>query len=170
MRKCLFAACAVALVVIMSGCLTSPPTQAVASAAAPNVVGSESTYTGIGDPGAHAWTDDQARTLLWLRRNLPEIWSDIPFPIVTLFSYNIHNDTKQFGKPFHWRYYFADADDPLLQVRMLSLEARDRNNTRRDEVVAKQAAEMAAAEQAVTGDISTLTDQEVSQKLETVFP
>ena len=170
MRKCLFAACAVALAVIMSGCLTSPPTQAIADAASPNIVGSESTYTGIGDPGAHAWTDDQARTLLWLRRNLPELWSDIPFPLITLFSYNIHNDLKPFGEPVHWKYYFADADDSLLQVRMLTLEARDRNDTRREDVAAKQAAEMAAAEQAVTEDISTLSDQEVAQKLETVFP
>jgi len=167
MWKWLFAVCAVAI--IMSGCVTIPPTDAVVSSATPNIRGSESRYTGTGDLGAHAWTDDQARTLLWLRRNFPEYWADIPFSLVNLFSYNIHNDVRPVS-PFEWSYYFADARDPYLNIRMLTLEARDRNRYRRNEVIAKKAEEEAAAEQAILGDVSELTDQEVVKKLGNVFP
>ena len=153
----------------MSGCVTTPPSDAVLSAAIPIIDGSESGYTGAGDVGAHDWTDDQARTLLWLRRNFPELVSDVPFPIINLFSYNVHNDLRPF-KPFEWEYYFANARDPYLQVRMLTLEPRDRNRTRRDEVLTRKAVEAAAAEQAIAGDVSGLTDQEVAKKLEMVFP
>jgi hypothetical protein len=170
MKRWVFAICAVALVAMLSGCLTTTPKTAMIGAATPRVDGSESSHTGYGDPYAHAWSDDQARTLLWLRRNLPELWSDVPFPFMTFFSYNIHNDTREFGKPFQWRHYFADARDPSLQIRMMTLEARDRNEFRHQEVWKKQAAEAAAAEQAITGDVAELTDQEVSKKLEIVFP
>lgn len=167
MRKWLFAVCAVALV--MSGCVTVPPSDAVIGAAIPNIHGPESGYTGAGDVGANEWTDDQARTLLWLRRNFPELWADVPFPFMTFFSYNIHHDTHQLV-PFKWEYYFADPRDPSLQIRMMTLESRDRNRTRRGEVLTRKAMDEAAAEKAITGDISQITDREVSKKLETVFP
>lgn len=167
MRKWLFAVCAIALV--MSGCVTVPPTSAIGSAATPVIHGPESGYTGAGEVGTHEWTDDQARTLLWLRRNFPELLSDVPFPFITLFSYNIHQDTRPY-MPFEWNYYFANPRDPSLQIRMMTLESRDRNRTRRDEVLTRKAMEEAAAEQAITGDISQITDREVSKKLETVFP
>ncbi len=167
MSKWLFAVCAVTL--IMSGCVTAPPSDAILSSAIPIIHGAESGYTGSGDIGAHEWTDDQARTLLWLRRNFPELVSDVPFPIINLFSYNIHNDTRPY-MPFEWEYYFANARDPYLQVRMLTLEPRDRNRTRRVEVLTRKATEAAAAEQAIAGDVSDLSNQEVSKKLEKVFP
>ena len=167
MSKWLFAVCAVAL--IMSGCVTVPPSDAILSSATPVVHGAESGYTGAGDIGAHDWTDDQARTLLWLRRNFPELVSDVPFPFINLFSYNIHNDMRPYS-PFEWEYYFANPRDPYLQVRMLTLEPRDRNRTRRGEVLTRKAIEAAAAEQAITGDVSELSNQEVSTKLEKVFP
>jgi hypothetical protein len=167
MKKWLLMGCAIAF--IMSGCVTAPPSEAVLSTVTPNIIGPESGYTGTGDPGAHDWTDDDARTLLWLRRNLPERWAAAPFTLLTLLSYNIHHDTRQY-MPWEWSYYFADPTDPYLNVRMLTLEARDRNRIRRDEVLARKAAEEAAAEKAITGDVSELTDQEVVKKLETIFP
>lgn len=167
MKKWLLAVCAIAF--IMSGCVTTPPPGAIISSATPNIYGPESGYSGVGDPYAHDWSDNDARTLLWLRRNFPEIIADAPFPFITLFSYNIHHDTRQY-MPIDWSFYFADPRDPALNVRMMTLESRDRNRVRRDEVVAREAAEEAAAEKAITGDISELTDQEVVKKLETVFP
>ncbi len=167
MMKLFFAICAVALVI--SGCVTTPPSDAVISSAIPKITGPESGYTGTGDPGAHDWTDDQARTALWLRRNLPERWGEIPFSIINLFSYNIHHDRQQF-LPFEYEYYFANMRDPSLQVRMFTIESRDRNRARRDEVLARKAAEEAAAEKAITGEVSELTDQDVARKLEMVFP
>lgn len=167
MRPWFFAVCAFALVI--SGCVTTPPRDAVIGSALPKIDGSESSYTGTGDPGAHAWTDDQARTALWLRRNFPERWGEIPFAFINFFSYNIHNDRQQL-MPFEFEYYFANLRDPYLQVRMFTLEARDRNRARRNEVTAKKAAEQAAAEQAITGEVTELTDREVATKLETVFP
>ncbi len=62
MRKWFFAVCAVALMI--SGCVTIPPSDAVISSALPKIHGPESGYTGAGDIGAHDWTDDQARTAL----------------------------------------------------------------------------------------------------------
>jgi hypothetical protein len=153
----------------MSGCVTTPPPGAILSSAIPTLQGPESGRTGVGDPAAHNWTDDEARTLLWLRRNFPELVSDIPFPLITLFSYNIHNDLRPY-MPFEWEYYFADPRDPYLQVRMMTLEPRDRNRARREEVLTRKAAEAAAAEQAVVEDVSGLTDQEVAKRLEKVFP
>jgi hypothetical protein len=167
MRKWLFAVFAIAF--IMSGCVTTPPSEAILSSAIPSIRGPESGYTGVGDPAAHDWTDDDARTLLWLRRNFPEIIADAPFPFITLFSYNIHHDTRQY-MPTDWSYYFADPTDPYLNIRMITLEARDRNRVRRNEVISRKAAEEAAAEKAITGDVSELTDQEVVKKLETIFP
>ncbi len=167
MRKWFFAVCAVALMI--SGCVTIPPSDAVISSALPKIHGPESGYTGAGDIGAHDWTDDQARTALWLRRNFPERWAEVPFPFLTFFSYNIHHDRQQL-MPFEFEYYFANMRDPYLQVRMFSLEARDRNRTRRNEVLIKEAAEKAAAEKAITGEVSELSDREVTKKLETVFP
>jgi hypothetical protein len=149
--------------------MTLPPSEAILSSATPNIVGPESGYTGSGDPYAHAWSDDDARTLLWLRRNLPERWADVPFPLITLFSYNIHHDTRQYS-PLEWEYYFADPNDPELNVRLMTLEARDRNRIRRVEVLVRKAEEEAAAEKAIIGDISELSDQEVVRKLETIFP
>ena len=66
--------------------------------------------------------------------------------------------------------HVANPRDPYLQVRMFTLEARDRNRARRNDVIARKAAEEAAAEKAITGEVSTLSDAEVTQKLETVFP
>jgi hypothetical protein len=154
---------------LIPGCVTAPPAASVASAATPRVIGAESGYSGTGQVGAHEWTDDQARTALWLRRNLPERWAEIPFPIITLFSYNIHNDRQQFS-PFEWEYYFADMRDPNLQVRMFSLESRDRNRARRNEAIAKEAETRAAADKAITGEVSQLSNKEVQTELETVFP
>jgi len=72
--------------------------------------------------------------------------------------------------PIEWDYYFANPRDHLLQIRMFTLEARDRNQTRRNEVLARKAAEEAAARQAVAGEVLDLSNEEVSKKLETVFP
>ena len=157
------------IVLLVSGCVTRTPTEAMIRAATPIRNGPESGYTGTGTFGAHGWTDDDARTALWLRRNLPERWAEVPFPFIKFFSYNIHHDRQQMS-PGEWEYYFADMKDPYLQVRMFTIEARDRNDTRRDQVVAKREAERAAAEKAITGDISELSDQDVSEKLMTVFP
>jgi hypothetical protein len=154
---------------MMSGCLTTPPARAVWSAAIPRTNGPESGYTGTGEVGAHEWTDDQARTALWLRRNFPERWAEVPFPLITLFSYNIHHDRQQY-MPLEWEYYFANMRDPYLQVRMFTLEARDRNRTRRNEAIAREATAKMAAETAVTTGVSGLSDAEVTKKLETVFP
>lgn len=167
MKKWIFVACTIALVVC--SCVTTPPSRAVISSAIPRVEGPESGYTGYGDPTAHDWSDDDARTLLWLRRNFPELWSDVPFPLLTFFSYNIHHDRRQY-MPIEWDYYFANPRDRWLQIRMFTLEARDRNQTRRNEVLARKAAEEAAARQAVTGEVLDLSNEEVSKKLETVFP
>ncbi len=159
----------VVLVVLLTGCLTAPPAKSVGNAAMPKVIGPESGYTGSGMYGAHEWIDDDARTALWLRRNLPERWSEIPFPIITFFRYNTHNDRQQM-MPFEWEYYFANMRDPYLQVRMYTLEARDRNRTRRNEVLAREAAEKAAAERAISGEVSHLSDEEVSKRLLVVYP
>lgn len=167
MKKWLIAVCAIAFV--LSGCVTVPPSEAVLGSATPHIRGAESGYTGSGDPYAHDWSDDDARTLLWLRRNFPEVLADAPFPLITLFSYNIHHDTRQY-MPFDWAYYFANPRDPYLQIRMMTLEPRDRNRIRRNDVLARGAAEEAAAEKAITGNVSELTDQEVVKKLETIFP
>ena len=167
MKTWFFAICAFALVI--SGCVTTPPSDAVFSSALPRIDGSESNYTGVGDPSAHAWTDDQARTALWLRRNFPERWGEIPFPLITLFSYNIHHDRQQY-MPFEFEYYFANMRDPSLQVRMFTIEARDRNRARRNEVLTRRFAEEAAAAKAITGEVGELSNREVGKKLETVFP
>lgn len=150
--------------------MTTAPTKSITAAATPRVTGSESSYTGYGEVGAHDWTDDQARTALWLRRNLPEDFAAIPFPFINLFSYNIHHDREQYMPLFDFGYYFADMRDPHLQVRMLTLESRDRNETRRQAVIDKDMAAKAAAEQAIQGDVSALTDEEVVEELHTVFP
>jgi hypothetical protein len=154
---------------VASGCVTTPPSGAITKSATPIPYGPESGYTGYGMFGAHEWTDDDARTALWSRRNLPERWNEIPLPMIKFFSYNIHHDRQQLS-PFEWDYYFADINDPYLQVRMFTIEARDRNNTRRQEILAKQEAEKAAAEKAITEDVAELSDQEVSKKLQTIFP
>jgi hypothetical protein len=167
MRKLLFVLCAVVLVV--SGCVTAPPIAAVADSATPKIIGPESGYSGTGQLGAHDWTDDDARTALWLRRNLPERWSEVPFPLITFFRYNIHNDRQQY-MPFEWDYYFANMRDPYLQVRMFSVEARDRNRVRRNEVLIKESAEKASAEKAVTEEVSQMSDVEVMKKLQIVYP
>lgn len=167
MKIWIFVACTIALVVC--SCVTTPPSRAVISSAIPRVEGPESGYTGYGDPTAHDWSDNDARTLLWLRRNFPELWSDVPFPFLTFFSYNIHHDKRPY-MPIEWDYYFANPRDHLLQIRMFTLEARDRNQTRRNEVLARKAAEEAAARQAVAGEVLDLSNEEVSKKLETVFP
>jgi hypothetical protein len=156
-------------VLFLPGCVTAPPAASVASAATPKVIGPESGYTGAGMPGAHEWIDDDARTALWLRRNLPERWSEVPFPIIEFFRYNIHHDRQQFS-PFEWEYYFADMRDPYLQVRMFSLESRDRNRVKRNEVIAKEAAEKASEEVAVMEDVSLMSDQAVQEKLGVVYP
>ena len=167
MRNTLLLLCAVVLFV--SGCVTVPPTAAIINSASPKFVGPESGYVGSGMYGAHEWTDEDARTALWLRRNFPERWSEIPFPLITFFRYNAHNDRQQY-MPFEWDYYFANMRDNALQVRMYTLEARDRNRARRNEVLAKEAAEKAAAEKAIKGDVSELSDYEVEKKLQIVYP
>jgi len=154
---------------LVSGCVTSTPQGAIGRAASPITYGPESGYTGYGTFGAHEWTDDDARTALWLRRNLPERWAQVPFPFIKFFSYNMHYDREQL-QPGEWEYYFADMDDPYLQVRMFTIEARDRNDTRREEVIAKRDAEKAAAEKAITGEVSEMSDGEVSKELKTIFP
>ncbi len=167
MKRWLLFVCAVTLV--FSGCLTVPPVNAVWSSAIPQTVGPESGYTGTGKVGAHEWTDDQARTALWLRRNFPERWAEVPFPFITFFSYNIHHDRQQY-LPLEWDYYFADMRDPSLQVRMFTLEARDRNRARRNEALAKEAAGRVAARAPIRGEVSQLSNAEVVEKLQTVFP
>jgi hypothetical protein len=167
MRKALIALCVVAF--LISGCLTVPPAGAIGRAAAPETIGPESGYSGFGMAGAHDWTDDDARTLLWLRSNLPYLWADIPFPIIELFSYNQHNLIHQYS-PFEWRYYFADADDPMLLVRMLSVSARDRNRTRQNIVVEEQAEERTLAERPVDVTVSDLSDGQVVEKLLVIYP
>jgi hypothetical protein len=170
MRKALFVACTGALFFIVAGCMTVPPKGAIAGAAKPQLIGPESGYTGVGPADAHDWDDDDARLALWLRRNLPDRFAEIPFPLVKLFSYNNHYDRDQYMAIFEWEYYFADMNDPRLMVRMNTLEARDRNETRRKELAEREAAEKAAAEKAVTGDVSKMSDREVSDELQTVYP
>ncbi|RJP21813.1 MAG: hypothetical protein C4520_09150 [Candidatus Abyssobacteria bacterium SURF_5] len=167
MRKTLFALGA--FVLLFSGCLTIPPWTAVGDAALPEPIGPESTYTGFGQPGAHDWTDSDARTLLWLRSNLPNLVSDIPFPIIEFFSYNQHHLTHPY-MPFEYSYYFADPDDPVLLVRMLSVTARDRNRTRRDVVLEEQQEDLSAAERPVSTTVSGLSDGEVRERLLVVYP
>jgi hypothetical protein len=167
MRKTVIALCAIVL--LISGCVTVPPWSAIGRSATPRPIGPESGYTGFGQPGAHDWTDDDARTLLWLRSNFPELWADIPFPIIELFSYNQHNLIKPFS-PFEWSYYFANADDPELLVRMLSVSARDRNETRKCEVLAQQEAERAAAEKPICLNVDELSDQQVADNLLVIYP
>jgi hypothetical protein len=123
----------------------------------------------LGQPGAHDWTDDDARTLLWLRSNLPYLWADIPYPVIELFSYNQHELGHQFS-PFEWDYYFANAKDPMLQVRMLSITARDRNRTREDIVTEDQADKRAAAEQPASASVTGLSDGQVADRLLVVYP
>jgi hypothetical protein len=119
--------------------------------------------------GAHDWTDDQARTGLWLRRNFPERWAEIPFPLINLFSYNLHHDRQQY-MALEWDYYFANLSDPYLQVRMFTVEARDRNRARRNEAITRKAEAEAAAAEPIAGEVSQLSDGEVVRKLEKVFP
>ena len=159
------------VILILSGCVpTKPPMGAIGRAATPKLIGPESDYSGTGQPYVHEWDDDDARTALWLRTNLPENISEVPFPIIKLLSYNQHHYTPQYIPYFDWSYYFADIKDPELLVRMLSIESRDRNRTRHDEVLAEEAARKAAAEQPVSGNVSELSNAEVQQKLQTVFP
>jgi hypothetical protein len=158
------------LVFVLSGCATKPPLGAIGRAATPKLTGSESGYTGFGDPYVHEWNDDDARTALWLRTNFPENISEIPFPIIKLFSYNQHHYTPQYIPYFEWSYYFADIKDPELMVRMLSIEARDRNRTRHEEVISEEAAKKAAAEKPISENVSGMSNDEVTHKLETVFP
>jgi hypothetical protein len=168
MRKAtLIALCAI--VFLSSGCLTVAPWRAIGNAALPETIGEESCYTGFGEPGAHDWTDDDARTLLWLRSNLPNLVADVPFPIIELFSYNKHGLTHPL-MPFEYNYWFADPDDPTLLVRMLSVTARDRNRTRRTVVLDEQAEDRTAAERPVVAPVSDLSDGEVSEKLLVVYP
>jgi len=170
MRKTLLGICAVVLIVLVSGCMTLPPKNAVIGAATPVITGPESGYTGSGPADAHAWDDDDARVALWLRRNFPDRFAEVWFPLGKLFSYNNHHDRNQYMAIFDWDYYFADMDDPPLMVRMNTIEARDRNETRRKEVIARRAADKAAAEQAITGEVLDMTDRQVVNKLQTVFP
>lgn len=170
MRKTLLSVCAVVLIALMSGCITVPPSAALVGAGTPELIGPESGYTGSGPADAHAWDDDDARVALWLRRNFPDRFGEVGFFLGKLFSYNNHHDRNQFMAIFEWDYYFADMDDPPLMVRMKTLEARDRNETRRKGVIAKREAEKAAAEKAVMGDVSSMTDRQVANKLQTVFP
>jgi len=159
------------VVLMISGCVTAPPATSVGSSVTPKVIGPESGYSGMGMAGAHDWTDDDARSALWFQRNLPEGWAGVPFSIMKLFSYNIHDDSGQFTlMPFEWEYYFADIDDPSLQVRMFTVEARDRNRVRQEQILEKQAVEGAAAEKAVTGDVSVLSDEAVQEQLQIVYP
>lgn len=167
MRKTLIALCAIVL--LFSGCLTVPPSGAVARSATPKPIGPESNYTGYGQAGAHEWSDDDARTLLWLRSNLPNPWADVPFSVIELFRYNKHVLTEPL-MPFEWNYYFASGKDPMLQVRMLTLTARDRNNTRRETALTKQEAEAAAAERPVPVPVSQLSNREVTEKLLVIYP
>lgn len=158
-------------ILIFAGCVpTKPPAAAIGRAATPKLIGPESGYSGTGQAYVHEWDDDDARTALWLRTNLPENISEIPFPIIKLFSYNQHHYTPQYIPYFEWSYYFADIKDPELLVRMMSIESRDRNRTRHDEVLAEEAARRAAAAQPVSENVSELSDAEVQQKLQTVFP
>ncbi len=87
------------VVLVLPGCVTAPPAASVVSSATPKIIGPESGYSGAGMAGAHEWLDDDARTALWLRRNLPERWAELPFPVIEFFRYNIHNDRQQFS-PF----------------------------------------------------------------------
>jgi hypothetical protein len=108
--------------------------------------------------------------LLWLRSNLPNLVADVPFPIIELFSYNQHQLTHPLLMPFEYNYWFADPDDPILLVRMLSVTARDRNRTRRTVVLDEQAEDRTAAERPVIAPVSDLSDGEVMEKLLVVYP
>ncbi len=167
MRKTLIALCAVVL--LMYGCVTVPPSGAIGRSAIPVPIGEESVYTGFGQPGAHNWTDDDARTLLWLRSNLPNLVSDVPFPVIELFHYNQHNLIHPLI-PATWSYYFADPNDPILEVRMMTLTARDRNRTREGLVIQEEAKQAAAAEQPVEVPVANLSDREVAKNLLVVYP
>ena len=95
MRKTLLGVCAVVLIVLVSGCMTTPPTNAVMGAGMPVITGPESGYTGSGPADAHDWDDDDARVALWLRRNFPDRFGEIFFPLGKLFSYNnLQRQTK----------------------------------------------------------------------------
>lgn len=169
MRKALIAL-VVVVAFLISGCLTVPPAGAVGRAATPKTIGPESGYSGFGMADAHDWSDDDARTLLWLRSNLPMLWADIPFPIIKLFSYNNHPLLTDIAMPFDWSNYFADADDPMLLVRMLSVTSRDRNRTRQNIVLEEQAEERTLAERPVDVTISDLSDGQVVEKLLVIYP
>lgn len=156
----------VIVVFMFSGCVHAP---SKTGSFTWGEIGPETGYSNKGPAGVHEWSDDDARLALWLRRNFPERWAEIPFPILTFFDYNIHNDRQQL-MPFEWEYYFANMRDPYLQVRMYTLEARYRNDAREAAAVSRELSERSAAEKPVIEDVSQLSNQEVSNRLQSVFP
>lgn len=108
--------------------------------------GLEASVDQVGDPYAHKWTDDDARIALWYTRNYPDDFAALGFALSRFRSYNQHNERygqrggyvwpqgrgEKYGSFFHSRMddYVALIDDPQLRVKMLSLEARERNRMR----------------------------------------
>lgn len=108
--------------------------------------GPELTADQLGDPYAHGWSDADARMALWWTRNFPDDIAALGFALNQVGRYNKHD--HRFGKngSTHTSYdqgekygsfFRASADDvwalidePQLRVKMLSLEARERNRMR----------------------------------------
>lgn len=100
----------------------------------------------VGDTDAHGWSDEDARTALWWTRNFPDDIAALGFSLHQTFRYNQHDErygprwrhkTQQdrgdsASTLFHTRSsdIWAQIDDPMLRVKMISLEARERNRLR----------------------------------------
>lgn len=140
--------------VVGAGC-TTPQWSSFGAAATPKFKGPESTRDQLHGDEAHRWTDDDARTALWYARNFPDDLASFGFLVHKFVSFNMRDD--RFGAPYDvrndstWYYthtsvdrgyrfsgifnarsdeWFPMLNDPQLQVKMLSLEARERNRMR----------------------------------------
>ena len=103
----------------------------------------------LNDPDAHQWSDADARTALWFTRNFPDDFAALGFLLYNVPTYNQHDERYGFGPNYradgatgrqHGGFfkntpsdYFALIDDPQLRVKMISLEARERNRMREAE-------------------------------------
>ncbi len=100
----------------------------------------------LGDPYAHQWSDADARTALWWTRNFPDDIAAIGFAFHQLPKYSRHDHRygsrhgsktardrgAKYSSLFHSSAddYWANIDDPQLRVKMLALEAQERNRMR----------------------------------------
>lgn len=145
------------LVLAGSGCATHPESRSFREAAKPRLRGPETSQDLLYGDQAHRWTDDDARTALWYTRNFPDDVAAFGFALHKLISYNrydtpynehynVRNDGTlldhnnwDVGLPFGGIFHttsdevFPILSDPQLRVKMLSLEARERNRLRERE-------------------------------------